>query len=256
MIKKQKIEKEIVYDDFFGPLPWYIKNLEQNKYEIISIIKHLYITYNCNFINGNALFSKEIIDIINKNLLNHNYVINDFKKQPEETEDHILRALDEIIAIKDNSKNAIDFCYDILNCLMFGYGLTKFNELFNTDIIVLPRNLYAVGIRKGNVYLYNEYFADYYDIIYPIKHIANVAISNNVLTIPNPILNCDSDTVLDGFRQFDLNVEISPTLQTGLPTGLIIAYYATENNAIVETNQLPNSFINTCLLYTSDAADE
>jgi len=131
MIKKQKIEKEIVYDDFFGPLPWYIKNLEQNKYEIISIIKHLYITYNCNFINGNALFSKEIIDIINKNLLNHNYVINDFKKQPEETEDHILRALDEIIAIKDNSKNAIDFCYDILNCLMFGYGLTKFNELFD-----------------------------------------------------------------------------------------------------------------------------
>ena len=57
----------------------------------------------------------------------------------------------------------------------------QFNELFNTDIIVLPRNLYAVGIRKGNVYLYNEYFADYYDIIYPIKHIVNVAISNNVL---------------------------------------------------------------------------
>lgn len=42
-----------------------------------------------------------------------------------------------------------------------------------------------------------------------------------------------------------MNFEISPTLQTGLPTGLIIAYYATENNAILEINQLPNSFGNT-----------
>jgi len=57
----------------------------------------------------------------------------------------------------------------------------QFNELFNTDIVVLPRNLYAVGIRKGNIYMYNDFFADYYDIIYSIKHIANIAMSYNIL---------------------------------------------------------------------------
>ena len=36
---------------------------------------------------------------------------------------------------------------------------------------------------NDNVYMYNDFFADYYDIIYSIKHIANIAISYNNISI-------------------------------------------------------------------------
>jgi len=50
----------------------------------------------------------------------------------------------------------------------------QFNKLFNTDIIVLPKNLYAVGINDGNVYIYNENYETLFMIIYAIKHIVAV----------------------------------------------------------------------------------
>lgn len=73
----------------------------------------------------------------------------------------------------------------------------------------------------------------------------DLVISNTTVTPPNPIVECDTDGVLDGRRQFDLNLEVYPTVLAGLPSGLIVAFYATQNDAISEINQLSNTFTNT-----------
>lgn len=68
-------------------------------------------------------------------------------------------------------------------------------------------------------------------------------IANTSITDPNPISTCDQDQTQDGLYQFDLNNEVTP--QLGLTTGLTVNYYATANDAVTETNQLPNIFRNT-----------
>ena len=55
-----------------------------------------------------------------------------------------------------------------------------FNEIFKTDIVVLPANLYAVGIffcmtiREPKIYIYNEGFGAYYDMIYSTNLILRI----------------------------------------------------------------------------------
>ena len=55
-----------------------------------------------------------------------------------------------------------------------------FNTRFNTDIVVLPHVLYAVGIQDGVVYMYNEQYADYYEIIHTVNHINSVILTHNL----------------------------------------------------------------------------
>ena len=56
----------------------------------------------------------------------------------------------------------------------------EFNEIFKTDIVVLPANLYAVGIYFSNkieqpkIYIYNEGFSAYYDMIYSTNLILKI----------------------------------------------------------------------------------
>jgi len=54
-----------------------------------------------------------------------------------------------------------------------------FNEIFKTDIVVLPANLYAVGIffsiePEPNIYIYNEGFTAYYDMIHSANLILRI----------------------------------------------------------------------------------
>lgn len=65
-------------------------------------------------------------------------------------------------------------------------------------------------------------------------------ISNS--TIPNqpPINKCDDNQ--DGLSNFDLNQEVTPQLLLGLPVGLQVNYYLTENEALLQINPVPNSF--------------
>lgn len=70
-------------------------------------------------------------------------------------------------------------------------------------------------------------------------------ISNSIIPDQSPIATCDGDDTQDGLYQFDLNSEVTPQVLTGLPAGLIINYYLTANEAITETNVLPNIFKNT-----------
>lgn len=75
--------------------------------------------------------------------------------------------------------------------------------------------------------------------------VLNLAISNNLISIQNPIETCDTDELQDGITQFDLNSKVTPQVINGLPAGLIVEYYATSIDAISQTNPLPNLFTNT-----------
>ena len=70
-------------------------------------------------------------------------------------------------------------------------------------------------------------------------------ISNNTIPAQNPIPTCDRDEKQDGLYQFDLNSEVSPQLLSGLPAGLTLNYFLSGNDAVTETNPLPNIFSNT-----------
>lgn len=50
----------------------------------------------------------------------------------------------------------------------------RFNELFDTNIVVLPHDLYAVGFQDGQLYMYNEAFASYFEIIHSINFMVRV----------------------------------------------------------------------------------
>jgi hypothetical protein len=56
----------------------------------------------------------------------------------------------------------------------------------------------------------------------------------------NPITTCDTDGMLDGFSQFDLEAQATPQVLTGLPSGLIVAYFLNPEDAIIQQNQVPN----------------
>lgn len=72
----------------------------------------------------------------------------------------------------------------------------------------------------------------------------DLLISNNLITLPNPLEVCDDDNQLDGISSFFLNDATSQILN-GLPTGLIVKYYPTANDALLQTNELPLNFTNT-----------
>lgn len=73
----------------------------------------------------------------------------------------------------------------------------------------------------------------------------NLQISNNTIANQAPIAKCDTDGSQDGYIAFDLNTEVTPQVLSGLPPGLIVNYYLTANDAVLQSNPLPNSFTNT-----------
>lgn len=73
----------------------------------------------------------------------------------------------------------------------------------------------------------------------------NLQIANNTIAVQNPIIKCDSDTNQDGFFAFNLNADATPQILSGLPSGLIVEYYLTQNDAVLQRNPLPNSYTNT-----------
>jgi hypothetical protein len=60
-----------------------------------------------------------------------------------------------------------------------GNKLTReiFNQEFQTDLVILPSNIYAVGVKDGKMYMYNERYENYYCIIHQIKHIVQIAMT-------------------------------------------------------------------------------
>ena len=73
----------------------------------------------------------------------------------------------------------------------------------------------------------------------------DLVISNNTITNQNPYLFCDEDGTFDGTTSIDLNQDVTPSILAGLPAGLTVAYYNSENDAILENNPFSNPFTNT-----------
>lgn len=69
-------------------------------------------------------------------------------------------------------------------------------------------------------------------------------ISNNNIPTPSPITLCDEDDNKDGINEFDLALEVTPFVTAGLPAGLSVVYYPSQNNALTETNALANNYSN------------
>lgn len=69
-----------------------------------------------------------------------------------------------------------------------------------------------------------------------------LGISHNNPPAPPPFGRCDEDT--DGQTEFDLNL-ISASVLQGLPPGLTVQYYETPDDAVAQTNPLPQAYTNT-----------
>jgi len=70
-------------------------------------------------------------------------------------------------------------------------------------------------------------------------------VSNYVIPDQTPIATCDEDLTQDGLYQFDLNAQVTPQIMAALPSGLIVNYFLSAQDAVTETNPLPNIFKNT-----------
>ena len=78
---------------------------------------------------------------------------------------------------------------------------------------------------------------------------ANVAtidlkLSNNSVPKSRDLESCDLDGKIDGFYGFDLN-NATPIVLAGLPSGLVVEYYETLNDAQLENNVLLYTYRNT-----------
>jgi len=58
----------------------------------------------------------------------------------------------------------------------------EFNIMFNTNIVILPKYLYAVGIKDNKVFMYNEYYSNYFCIIFSINHILRMILTFDLLS--------------------------------------------------------------------------
>ncbi len=70
-------------------------------------------------------------------------------------------------------------------------------------------------------------------------------ISNQVVQPIAPVVSCDLVEPQDGLTSFDLNGQVTPQILLGLPSGLTVNYYLTEQEAILQNNPLPNNYTNT-----------
>ncbi len=68
-------------------------------------------------------------------------------------------------------------------------------------------------------------------------------ISNNTFPFVLDYESCDLDNNIDGYYAFQLS-DIDAQLLSGLPTGLIVNYYPTYNDALLQTNILPAFYVN------------
>ena len=81
----------------------------------------------------------------------------------------------------------------------------EFNIRFSSNIVTLPRNLYAAGLDNGTLYMYNDYFADYWEVLMLIQHIVSVAIT---FTEKHHFyfIVCVSDGYIEGDYQSDRTI--------------------------------------------------
>ena len=75
--------------------------------------------------------------------------------------------------------------------------------------------------------------------------VVNLQIANNTMPTINPIAVCDEDGTFDGVTTTNLNQTVTPEVLNGLPNGLMVEYYLSNSDAVLQINSLSNNFINT-----------
>jgi hypothetical protein len=89
----------------------------------------------------------------------------------------------------------------------------EFEQTFRTEIYCkLPDNLYAVGFMNHRVYMYNEKFGSYYEIIHSIKLLARVFFETYPPEKKYHFLICANDGYFE--RNYLSNQRINPTIIT------------------------------------------
>ena len=73
---------------------------------------------------------------------------------------------------------------------------SDFNLRFQTDLVVLPYNLYAVGLFEGRGFIYNEVYNNYFQIDLTIQHLLSVAKTREV-SQPFYFIVCGDDGYLE-----------------------------------------------------------
>ena len=72
-----------------------------------------------------------------------------------------------------------------------GISRIKFNEMFETDIVVLPSSMYAFGLKDKIPYVYNETYSHFYNVIHIAKYILSVALTSGYDHFYFVISSCD-----------------------------------------------------------------
>ena len=163
----------------------------------------------------------------------------DYASEIQSTDTSLLQCDDNTdgISIFDLSKVNNIIKNNVASILNEGFYETLTDAQNKTNKIAVP-NRYVNNAPNQIVYarLENQFGC---------SKIAQVTLEivNTSMADPNPISICDQDQIQDGFYQFDLDRDV--TQQLGLMAGLTANYYATANDAVTETNQLPNIFRNT-----------
>lgn len=86
----------------------------------------------------------------------------------------------------------------------------QFNTVFKSNIVTLPTNLFAVGLRNGNVYTYNEGYELLFQIELTIKNIICVALEKNLFSEFYFIICAD-----DGYMEYHYPSERTEAKQIG-----------------------------------------
>jgi hypothetical protein len=74
-----------------------------------------------------------------------------------------------------------------------------FNQRFSTDIVVLPTNLYAVGVSdlsEGRAYIYNEAYMHWFQIELTINHLLSVILTKSI-PVPLYFIICGDDGYME-----------------------------------------------------------
>ena len=148
-----------------------------------------------------------------------------------------------LVQCDDNNDGVSTFDLTKVNTIITGGNSQLSAPLFYeniTDINPIPNPTNYQNLTTNTVYgkVTNQFGCTAFATV-------NLQIANNPIATQNPIIKCDSDANKDGFIAFNLNLDASPQILSGLPSGLVVEYYLTENDAVLQNNPLPNNYTNT-----------
>ena len=133
-----------------------------------------------------------------------------------------LRKLDATITMGNNQLSAITY-YESLN-----------DARAQINPIVTPTTYQSATGNQVFGRVTNTFGCANYAVI-------TLQIANNTI-LPQAITKCDINNT--GFFNFNLNLDSTPQIVVGLPLGMIVDYYLTANDAVLQVNPLNNLFTN------------